>query len=791
MFDWLSSKSSEAFKTRKRNWATLPSIPIARLALPVIVLIASSAGAMDFAALVNESPNAFKGAAVKNDAKSASGKVVSFALTDAKGQGQPLFKCSLPAKLAPAAPGKYRIVLRVKLEPADACSDYFKLAYGGAEQLFLGTDNPDPKNPDFRVWTLTYITPPAGNAQAKPELECSVEAHRFRKEPRFTALLAESISVERVGQSVSLTAARTNKLLYEPGEEISFSVTVKNWTAEPAHAELRATEFSDLGTSKMIFRQSVTIKAAAEEAATYTWNVGPEEYGREIRVELLDDGKKVIDAMSDYFNVADNVWKVAIRAASGPHMTHPDSVHCPYKTDEQWKKFLADFPAQLHAEHGNFMEWFAWSPDDAYFMTPMKDSWISGQGCYQHKRSRIIELNKVYRDNGVWPMTYAKSAASGPPSFEYMRKHPEFHLGRYQSQFDQQMVRDWNKQIPGQEKTIFYTWMSLVVDVTQPKLLDHCINEILDSAEMFGFKGARYDDHYTFWGKPYDALSTANMAKIFDIGKQRNPKFVFGFNYITSGVPWVWPPNPLPPEPCKTAAKEAGAVPDPAPVKWAKEPDYPGEFTTACGNGAFMMDEEARGAWSGTFSNYARLVNHEASVVRKLGGHFGPIPFDPAPVSAFNAYFPESLRAASRAHTYGRQPSATFAKFLTRYSDLIYGAALEPLTEPEAALKVDAVPGVWWHLFCYKYKQGGTLRAVVHLLSPPAKDAIQENTPGVAPRIHDVSVTYAGPEKPVRAWELSPFIDGFQRELPLAGNTVKPSDFHFWTMVVFDLENKP
>ena len=56
---------------------------------------------------------------------------------------------------------------------------------------------------------------------------------------------------------------------------------------------------------------------------------------------------------------------------------------------------------------------------------------------------------------------------------------------------------------------------------------------------MFGFKGARYDDHYTFWGKPYDALSTANMAKIFEIGKQRNPKFVLGFNYITSGVPWV------------------------------------------------------------------------------------------------------------------------------------------------------------------------------------------------------------------------------------------------------------
>jgi hypothetical protein len=745
---------------------------------------------MDMAAWVSAAPDGFKGSVQKKDAKAASGTLISFALKEAKGGPQTLFKSALPAKLVPQASGKYRISLRVKVEPPDACSDFFKLSYGGTEQTFLGTDNIDPQNPDFRIWTLVFVTPAAAAAPAKAELECSVEAHRFKNEPRFSELLVDSVNVERIGGTASILGLRTSKVLYEPGEEASCDATLQNWSAVQTSAELRATEFSDLGKSREVGKQTVTLKPNENTTVKFTWNAGQEEYGREIRIELLENGKPV-DAASDYFNVADNVWKVAIRASGGPHMTHPDSVHCPYKTEEQWKKFLADFPAQLHATHGNFVEWFAWSPDDAYMMTPTEESWISGQGCYQHKRSRVIDLNKLYRENGVWPITYAKSAASGPPSFEYMRKHPEFHLGRYQCQFDQQYARDWNKQIPGQEKTIFYAWMSLVVDVTQPKLIDHCINEILDSSEMFGFKGARYDDHYTLWGKPYDELSTNNMSRIFELSKQRNPKFVVGFNYITNGCAWVWPPNPLPPDAWKTAAPDPKVLPDPSPVKWAKDPDYPGEFTVACKNGAFMMNEEARGASGATFSYYARLLNHEASVVRKLGGHYGPIPFDAGATSAFNMYFPEILRAASRAHAYGNMVNSTFAKFLTRYSAFTYGTALEPLADPESVFRVDANPGVWWHLFSYNYKTADSRKAVVNLLSIPAKDKIAENTTGTCPRIHNASVTYAGPEHVLHAWELSPFLEGFQRELPLNGNSVKVPDFYFWKIVVFDLESKP
>ena len=51
-------------------------------------------------------------------------------------------------------------------------------------------------------------------------------------------------------------------------------------------------------------------------------------------------------------------------------------------------------------------------------------------------------MNKLLLDNGIWPITYAKSAASGPPVFEFMRKHPDTQLTGFQAQFDQEFVEE-------------------------------------------------------------------------------------------------------------------------------------------------------------------------------------------------------------------------------------------------------------------------------------------------------------------------------------------------------------
>ena len=135
-----------------------------------------------------------------------------------------------------------------------------------------------------------------------------------------------------------------------------------------------------------------------------------------------------------------------------------------------------------------------------------------------------------------------------------------------------------------------------MLNITQPKLVDAAINEILDSAEMFGWRGARYDDHYTLWGQPAAELSTANMQRIFDLGKQRNPKFVWGFNYLVNAMPFAWPTGRDVGPPWKQGHKDASLLADPPnPRQGAMPEPYP-EFAVACKNGGYIMNEEARGA---------------------------------------------------------------------------------------------------------------------------------------------------------------------------------------------------
>lgn len=709
-----------------------------------------------------------KSAATVADPAAASGQLVRFELDKAK-PGVPF---TIP--LSGQSAGKYVATLRLKVNPVESCADSFTLAIGNARRNFWGAWGVDPAAPDYRLWTVPFVY------DGKGPLALAITPSRAPGLGGTThELLLDRLDLQRVPGSTYIEAIRPNKVCYDPDEAITCAVTLH---APRPGLEVRATELLGLSDS----RQVASVKTNAEGKVVLAWNAGKELYGREVRIELLQNGK-IVDSASDFYNVIDNVWKVALQASvPGVHMTDPRSVHCGVKTDEQ----LADaVNVAARAGYGNFREAFAWAPDDAFDMTPRQEYWTSGQACYQHQRSRVILLNKLCRDNGIWPITYAKSAGSGPADFEFHRKHPEFNLGQFQSQFDQEYVEKWDRQVAGKEKTIFYTWMSCVLDITQPKLVDRAVSEILDSADMFGWRGARYDDHYSLWGQPGAELSTNNMQRIFELGQKRNPSFVWGFNYMGAGLPFGWPAGKA----LGPAWKEPGGVGEPVNPRVGALPQVYPEFAAACKNGGFIMNEEARGANQnpGTYSNYARLLTYESRLVRGLGGHYGPIPFDAAARSPFDALFPDLLRAASRSHTYGSIHGDTeMLQFLTRYSGFIYGSGLEPIADPEPLLSVKADQPLWWHNYCYTYTDGSAKRIVVHLLGAPRNDRIGANVDGQVSRAGAV-VRYLGPEKVTKAYELSPFIPGFGRVVPVTDQSVRPADFYLWTVLVLELGDRP
>jgi hypothetical protein len=678
--------------------------------------------------------------------------------------------------------GKHRLVLRLRFEPADAYADSFSLSTATTAAHFMPSDDADPTQSDFRLWTLNA-------ALEEPIQSLQIVLHRPpTAEPKTSSMILDCLRMEDDPDPVFIESVRMDKVLYVPLEEARCETTVFNASSLASQRRLRVVEEFDFSGSREVAHAEVEIPAHARLTTELRWGVGQEQYGREARVEVHGTGAEPTDAQSDFFAVADNVWKVAVRAPHGPHMTDPDSVHCPYKSDQAWKEFLTSLAEQIHGSYGNFSEMFAWAPDDAFDMTPTQQKWISGQGGYQHLKTRIIELNQLYNQNGVWPITYAKSAASGPPSFDFMRRHPELGVTRYQSQFDQEKIRNWQLQVPGHDQTVFYDWMSLILNIVDPRVVDLAINEILDSAQMFGWRGARYDDHYTLWGKPYDAISTRNMQRIFDLGTQRHPGFTWGFNYLTMGTTCVWPGKPLPDDPWPSQPSNSLQAADPHEPHWQSMPEAYPEMKIAAANGAFFMNEEARSAQKGTYTDYARLLVHEARYIRNLGGHYGPIPFDHRAPSAFDAIFPDLLRLASRAHTYGDMwEDQRFRQFITRYSALIYGTTLTPLMDPESQLQVRCASGLWWHLFAYHCTIADSHLVLVHLLSAPGVDRINQNRSGLVPKLSGTTVAYVGQGTVTRAWELSPFQLEFSRGLACHGNQVEASDFHLWSMIVFEI----
>ncbi|MDQ2732421.1 MAG: hypothetical protein M3Y56_12245, partial [Armatimonadota bacterium] len=308
---------------------------------------------------------------VINDASASGGKLVKIDLGASK--SGPLLRIPLP----PTAAGKYRLILRLKFDPVDAFSDTFVVSAGDTTRSFTGADNPDRRDSDYRLWSMPFFFDAKGPCEARIALE-----RPNTREPKTAAVLLDTATVQTISQTAFIESVRPSKVLYVPDEEIACAVRLRNVKMTPVNMTLKASELYGLSLSRVMANQNVALKPVGVTDIILKWKADAKEYGREAHVELLDHDQ-LTDTAEDYYNVANNVWKVAILApVAGLHMTDPASVYCSAKTDDQLRKAVLD----ARSSYGNFHEGFAWAPDDVLDMTPTQEFWISGQGCYQHQR---------------------------------------------------------------------------------------------------------------------------------------------------------------------------------------------------------------------------------------------------------------------------------------------------------------------------------------------------------------------------------------------------------------------
>ena len=100
------------------------------------------------------------------------------------------------------------------------------------------------------------------------------------------------------------------KARYKPDETVTVVTSLVNPTAAPVEAALVGEEIRAADTRREVFRENIAFAAGEEKRVSSSYVLGPEEYGREIRVHLIVGGREVASGR-DFFAVSKHPLWVA------------------------------------------------------------------------------------------------------------------------------------------------------------------------------------------------------------------------------------------------------------------------------------------------------------------------------------------------------------------------------------------------------------------------------------------------------------------------------------------------
>jgi hypothetical protein len=539
---------------------------------------------------------------------------------------------------------------------------------------------------------------------------------------------------------VQLAAVRSQKVLYDVGEAITGTVTVKNTAKEPKSVTVRAWLESDIDQLSKAQSATLAVEPGKTAAATFTWKKGLGRYGHALKAELTLDGTTVA-AGEDVFNVCDNFWNVALPLAVGYMWDAYDEKTMNPKTDFAWSN---RYIGQMRNDYYNCFEHFFWAQDDFLGMVPNKDVWWSGQARYRESTVVLKHIINTSHANGIKAITYAKLTGGGTYGMEMARRHPEWVWqsgGALSVDRGVESIAKWDDPLA---RRMPQSWVPVNYNMNDPEVVKIGIKNLCDSATILGWDAARWDGNFDvraetsdLEGNPVDKLTAdqvdarnaANMRMTKDYISKVHPKFRYGYNWTQGN--WL-----------QTMA------------------NTPRESIELCRAGGLIMNEyinQADGVQHPLhrWDVYAESVANDVEAIKKLGGYYGPILASP---NTADGKYTNIFAYAAGAHPYYHH---LYGAFVTRNSAFIWDNALARIHTPENLIQA---PGsVWWRHWVFerpidaKHKQ-----LIIHLINPPAKPTVGEGKKpeDVPPPLKNVEVrifpALLNGWSPTRATRLSP-----------------------------------
>ena len=562
----------------------------------------------------------------------------------------------------------------------------------------------------------------------------------------------DSIRFEDITPVAGITRVRASLGNYRREDPKSAEIAVRNFSAEAQKVTLRVQLCRDVDRSVELLKQELTLAPASEQAVTIPIK-GTEEFGAEVKAELFR-GTGKLDAASDIFTVADNVYKIQMWTSAGP--TNAPSFCWSGAVDMRRVPELAE---SIRAGCGNFYEFFAWPPDDGLDFVPKGDKWWAGQNGYPESKANMQGIIAELHKQGVKAVMYAAWWSCGT-GIETFRRHPEWFLydaatGRGGG-CDIEAYKQAKKAVAeGKEGvSLQKNGGGAAPNWGDPQVVDAGLNSMRESRKMFGWDGVRWDGEYQmtfFWDqmdmqgrkvadlyKDMDVTNTRILRQIIERFKREEPTFVWGYNSDVN--PKLWGDKP----PQATAYKLA--------------------------QGGSLMWESPREANSGTnpnhtFQEYSRNTCEMADYCRTRGGYFMQFPAGAGWVgTVHDRIYKTIIPVAGGSTVYGNnaflaRSIGDYNRFIARYCSLWWGDDVRSLAKPETYVNVTAPAGLWWKDYVDTRPAGFRTRDIIlHLVNEPVNKVIGPEVTGAMPKAQEkirIDCTPAA-GKLLQAWLLTP-----------------------------------
>jgi hypothetical protein len=561
---------------------------------------------------------------------------------------------------------------------------------------------------------------------------------------------------------VAVSSVSVHKIHYLPNEQVSAKAELLGGVAGGAFT-FRAELVTELDAVREVFNADVKLAAGEKKELPFQFKAGAEEFGHELRCSLIGGSKEVVHSSSEYFGVSQNVYRVGITGRNVGQSTRE-------LTPERAETVMA----ANHKQYANYFECFAWAPCDYSDLTPKTEEFVSGQTQYPGSVSGMKLQIATAHKHGIKAITYGKACGAGISGFLTWQRHPEFFghsfaRGPSTEKFstfllERMLENDYNFNRPSDGG--WRHWASLWTRFNYDPAVDFGADELVRSAEMFGWDGVRWDGHFT-----------ENQRRCIDRINAKRPGYVHGYNsaFANPGSPMFLPPDQT-------------------------------DFHDIARDHGLIMDESVRGhsRWSdGSMRNYYDAICRESDYEKRIGGLPLFITFDMGSKQDVTWNVLCGLAAGQR-YTYLTSPGeyafGPLPKFLTRYSAFVWDdtaliakAADHFQVAPPAGAAANTA--LWWDQSAWLRKlPDGRQQVLLNVLNVPGYRNFAQRVQPPTTALNKVVVRAKVPAgaKLARAFHVSPDLtEGHEiLEAKVEGDTatlIVPT-VKMWSIVALEFE---